>query len=157
MPPWAKAGRVKLIRAYTVGPDDTIELRRKREQIITLMTTISEAIRSTTTSRVCDQLATKISAELGVKVPGFFGKLGSEILSKSEYEITKTTEDVWPQCYCLLTAYLYWASPSAEVAFDLIGRRTYDEDARIARYGSASSSRDERGCPDRGATQAASL
>jgi hypothetical protein len=43
---------------------------------------------------VCDQLAAKVSSELSGKAPGFSGKLSSEILSKSEYEITETTEDV---------------------------------------------------------------
>src|ERR1700730_893269 len=83
-----------VIKAYNVAPEDTIELRRRREQVISRTTTISEAIRFTTTSRVCDQLAAKVSAELAAKVPGFSGKLSSEILSKSEYEITTTTEDV---------------------------------------------------------------
>jgi len=81
-----------VIRAFNVAPGNTIELRTKREQVISQTTTISDAIRFTTTSRVCDQLMVKLSAELSAKVPGFSGKLGSEILSKSEYEITKTTE-----------------------------------------------------------------
>ena len=83
-----------VIKAYNVAPEDTIELRRRREQVISRTTTISEAIRFTTTSRVCDQLATKVSSELSGKGLGFSGKLSSEILSKSEYEITETTEDV---------------------------------------------------------------
>src|SRR3984893_4971722 len=83
-----------VIKAYNVAPEDTIELRRRREQVISRTTTISEAIRFTTTSRVCDQLAAKVSAELSAKVAGFSGKLSSEILSKSEYEITTTAENV---------------------------------------------------------------
>ena len=83
-----------VVRAYNVAPNDTIELRRKREQVISRTTTISQAIRFTATSRICDHLAAKLNAELSAKLPGFSGKLGSEILSKSEYEITTTTEDV---------------------------------------------------------------
>jgi hypothetical protein len=82
-----------VVNAYNVAPEDTIELRRRREQVISRTTTISEAIRFTTTSRVCDQLATKVSSELSAKGFGFAGKLGSDILSKSEYEITRTTEE----------------------------------------------------------------
>ena len=81
-----------VLEAYNVGPEDILEFRKRRERVVNQTTTVSEAIKSATMSRVCDQLVTKISVELSSKAPGFSGKLGSEILSKSECEITSTTE-----------------------------------------------------------------
>lgn len=83
-----------VIKAFNVAPEDTHQLGWRREQVISRTTTISEAIKFATTSRVCDQLAANISAELSTKLPGFSGKLNSEILSKSEYEITAAAENV---------------------------------------------------------------
>jgi hypothetical protein len=73
-----------IVDGYNVAPGDTIEVRKKYEQIISRANTISEAIRYATTSPVCDQLATKVSTELAAKTLGFSGKLKSEILTKSE-------------------------------------------------------------------------
>ena len=89
-----KSRRGPVIEEYSVAPGDTIGLRRRRERVISHTTTISNAIIFAATSRVCDQLTAKVGAELAAKVPGFSGKLSSEILSKSDYEITATAEDV---------------------------------------------------------------
>ena len=89
-----KSRRGPVIEEYSVAPGDTIGLRRRRERVISHTTTISNAIKFAATSRVCDQLTAKVGAELAAKVPGFSGKLSSEILSKSDYEITATAEDV---------------------------------------------------------------
>ena len=84
-----------VVNAYHIAAGaDSIKVRRRREQVISRTTTISEAIRFTATSRVCDSLATKVSSELSAKAAGFSGKLGSEILAKSEYELTKTAENI---------------------------------------------------------------
>ena len=71
---------------------DTIEIGVKRQLITSRTDTIQAALRFSTTERVLDQLSSKISAELSVKVPGYSGQLGSSIMSKEEYELTKTTE-----------------------------------------------------------------
>ena len=81
-----------VISAHNVSPNDEIILKRRREQIIGRTETISEAICFTVTSRLCDQLTAKVSSELSTKVPGFAGKLQSELLSKNEYEITEGVE-----------------------------------------------------------------
>lgn len=82
-----------VIAEHNVAPHDTITLRRKHERIISRTETISESIRFVATSRVCDQLTAKIGAELSTKVPGFSGKIQSELLTKSEYEITEEIEN----------------------------------------------------------------
>jgi hypothetical protein len=80
------------IEALTIAPNDTIEVRRKREEVITQTNTITEAIRFSTTSRVNNSLTAKLVSELGAKAPGFSGKIGSELLTKEEYEITNLAE-----------------------------------------------------------------
>ena len=81
-----------VIAAHNVGPDDEITLKRRREQIIGRTETISEAVRFATTVRICDQLTAKLTSELSAKVPGFTGKLQSELLTKNEYEVTEQVE-----------------------------------------------------------------
>ena len=81
------------IEAHNVAPHDTIELRTRREQVISRTNTISQAVRFAASSRVCDQLSAKVSAELSAKAPGYSGKLSSELLAKSEYELTTTAEE----------------------------------------------------------------
>ena len=71
---------------------DTIEIGVKHQLITSRTDTIQAALRFSTTERVLDQLSAKISSELSVKAPGYSGKLGSSIMSKEEYELTKTTE-----------------------------------------------------------------
>lgn len=71
---------------------DTIEIGVKRQLITSRTDTIQAALRFSTTERVLDQLSAKISSELSVKAPGYSGKLGSSIMSKEEYELTRTTE-----------------------------------------------------------------
>jgi hypothetical protein len=71
---------------------DTIEIGVKRQLITSRTDTIQAALRYNTTERILDQLSAKISSELAVKAPGFSGKLGSSVMSKEEYELTKTTE-----------------------------------------------------------------
>jgi len=81
------------IAEYNVAPGVTITIKRRRERIISRTETISKAIRFVATSRVCDKLAAKISSELSAKLPGFSGKIQSEILAKSEYEISEEMEN----------------------------------------------------------------
>jgi hypothetical protein len=78
-------------KSYPITPD-TLSLRTMRQIVLSRTDTITQAIKFSVTERVLDQLSTKISAELSGKVPGFSGKLGSSIMAKSEYEITKSTE-----------------------------------------------------------------
>lgn len=83
-----------VISAHNVAPDDTITLKRRRERVISWTDTISEAIRFTVTSRVCDQLTAKVSSELSAKIPGFSGKLQSEVLAETNHEITEGLEKI---------------------------------------------------------------
>ena len=70
---------------------DTIQLRVKRQQVISESDTIYQAVQFSTSKRILGQLTANISSELATKVPGFSGKLGSSLMSKAEYEITQTT------------------------------------------------------------------
>jgi hypothetical protein len=78
-------------KSYPITPD-TLSLRTMRQIVLSRTDTITQAVKFSTTERVLDQLSTKISAELSAKAPGYSGKLGSSMMSKSEYEITKSTE-----------------------------------------------------------------
>ncbi|MEF3365747.1 hypothetical protein V3H18_04280 [Methylocystis sp. 9N] len=83
-----------VIEELNVGPHVAHEIKIKR-QITNIRTdTISNAIKFATSSRVCDRLAAKLGAEFSAKIPGFSGKIDSEILSKTDYEIASTTESV---------------------------------------------------------------
>jgi hypothetical protein len=117
-----------IVDGYNVAPGDTIEVRKKHEQIISRTNTISEAIRYATTSRVCDQLATRVSTELAAKTLGFSGKLKSEILTKSEYEITKTTEDL----LTATTSHLIQETVGDEHVITLVGS-TAPREAKLRR------------------------
>jgi hypothetical protein len=79
-------------KSYPITPD-TLSLRTMRQIVLSRTDTITQAVKFSTTERVLDQLSTKISAELSGKAPGFSGKLGSSIMTKSEYEITRSTEN----------------------------------------------------------------
>jgi hypothetical protein len=81
-----------VVHAVNVAPNDSVTFRSKRSRVISQTTTITEGIRFATTSRVCEKLAAKVSAELGGKLAGFAGKLSTELLASSEYEITSTLE-----------------------------------------------------------------
>jgi hypothetical protein len=83
-----------IISEHNVSPEDTVVIRRKVEQVITYSTTLTQAIKYATTSRVGNRLSAKLAAELGAKALGFSGKLNSEILSKTEYDITSVAESV---------------------------------------------------------------
>jgi len=73
---------------------------------------------------VCDQLASKISSELSSHLPGYSGKLSAETLSKSEYEITQTTEQVLTGT----TSHLVQQVEGQELTFQL----TAENDDRVA-------------------------
>jgi hypothetical protein len=78
-------------KSYPITPD-TLSLRTMRQIVLSRTDTITQAVKFSATERVLDQLSTKISAELSAKAPGYSGKLGSSMMSKSEYEITRSTE-----------------------------------------------------------------
>ena len=82
----------RVMHAVNVAPHDSIAFRSKRSRVISQTTTITEAIRFATASRVCEKLAAKVSAELGGKLAGFAGKLSTELLASTDYEITSTLE-----------------------------------------------------------------
>lgn len=82
-----------IVHAVNVAPNDSVTFRSKRSRVISQTNTITEGIRFATTSRVCEKLASKVSAELGGKLAGFSGKLSTELLASSEYEITSTLEN----------------------------------------------------------------
>jgi hypothetical protein len=72
---------------------DSIALETAHQNVTVFTDTMTAGLRFAVSRRVLDQLSSKITFELGAKVPGFSGKLGSELLSKAEYEFTETTEE----------------------------------------------------------------
>jgi len=93
---WSKGEEYRfgpVISSHNVVPEDTITIRRKRELVITQNTSITESVRFAVNTRICEQLSSKIAAELSAKAPGFSGKISSELLAKEEYEVKETLED----------------------------------------------------------------
>jgi hypothetical protein len=72
---------------------DSISIETAHQTVTVLTDTMTAGLRFAVSQRVLDQLSSKITSELGVKAPGFSGKLGSELLAKTEYEFTETREE----------------------------------------------------------------
>jgi hypothetical protein len=81
------------IAEYNIAPNDSIEISRRRERVISRTETITEALRFTTTAKIIDKLSVKLGSELAGQLPGFSGKLQSEVLSSSDYEISEAMEN----------------------------------------------------------------
>jgi hypothetical protein len=81
--------------SYDVNPHDEIKVGTKRIRSISNTNTIKDGVRYTVSSKLCDKLAAKVSTEIGAKVPGFTGKVGSEIDASTEKEIITTAENTF--------------------------------------------------------------
>ena len=81
-----------IINGYSVKPGIKQELRRKRTRIISCSDSITEAIRFNTSTRICDQLSARISAEMSAKTPGFSGKISSDLETKTMNEYIEGVE-----------------------------------------------------------------
>lgn len=80
------------IHTQTVPPGATLELKKKRVQSLSQSATVVEGLKYVTTSKINDQITAKLFAEASSPVPGFSGKLGSEVLTKAEFEIGTSSE-----------------------------------------------------------------
>ncbi len=112
-----------VIAAYNVAPDDRITLKRRSEQIISRTETMSEAVRFAATSRICDQLTAKVASQLSVLGPGLAGKAQSELLTKSECEITEQVENT----LSATTSHLIQETEATEHVITLEGRSNQRE------------------------------
>jgi hypothetical protein len=83
-----------------IGPTKR-EFKYKREQVFTGISSITDSVKTITTERILNQLATKISSSLGASVPGSSAKIGADVLTKEEYEMTRSTE----QAMSLMSSY----------------------------------------------------
>ena len=72
---------------------DSIAIETAHQTVTVFTDTMTAGLRFAVSQRVLDQLSSRVTSELGAKVPGFSGKLGSELLAKAEYEFTETTEE----------------------------------------------------------------
>lgn len=72
---------------------DSISIVTSHQTITVLTDTMTAGLRFAVSQRVLDQLSSKVTLEFGAKAPGYSGKLGSELLSKEEYEFSQTTEE----------------------------------------------------------------
>jgi hypothetical protein len=79
------------LNKFTIGPTK-MRILVKHEQVSSATAQITETIRSVTSERILNQISSKISSGLTAGVPGNSVKLGSELLTKNEYEVTETTE-----------------------------------------------------------------
>lgn len=116
--------------AYTINPGDTITKKRKRVRVLSHTETISEAIRFKTMSRICDQLSAKVSTELSVQPPGFKGKLQSELMTRTEYEISDELEDA----LTTTTSHLIQEAEEVEHTITLNGKSVVCEAQLRRRY-----------------------
>jgi hypothetical protein len=81
------------LASHTVGPDHEVSIKVKRVTVRTTTAEILQAVKFTTASRLLSQIAAKITAKLASKTPLHSAEFGTELLSKAEYEITKSTEE----------------------------------------------------------------
>jgi hypothetical protein len=81
------------LASHTVGPDHEVSIKVRRVRVRTLTAEILQAVKFTTASRLLSQVAAKITAKIAGKTPLHSAEFGSELLSKSEYEISKSTEE----------------------------------------------------------------
>jgi hypothetical protein len=92
-----------------IGPTKR-EFKYKREQVSTGISSITDSVKTVTTERILNQLATKISSSLGASVPGSSAKIAADVLTKEEYEMTRSTE----QAMSLMSSYSVQQSTSEE-------------------------------------------
>jgi hypothetical protein len=71
---------------------DSIEIETSHQSVLVQTDTMTAGLRYALSKRVLDQLSTKVRSELGAKVPGYSGKLGTELLAKEECQFTETLE-----------------------------------------------------------------
>jgi hypothetical protein len=83
-----------IISKHNVAPGDTITLRRHREQTLNQTDSIRQAIRFTTTSMICDKLASRLSAEASVSAPGLSGKIATCLDAQTSTEVRTEAERV---------------------------------------------------------------
>ena len=74
------------LAAHRIAKQDEITIRRKRERVISRTDTFTQAIRLATSSRICDTLSAKLTAELSAKVSGISTHAGSEFVKSAEFE-----------------------------------------------------------------------
>lgn len=86
----SRDGNVKESHPVSV---DAIEIETAHQTVTVFTDTMTAGLRFAVSQRVLNQLSSRVTSELGAKVPGFSGKLGSELLAKAEYEFTETTEE----------------------------------------------------------------
>jgi hypothetical protein len=79
------------LNKFTIGPAK-MRILVKREQVSSATSQITETIRTATSERLLNQISSKISSKLSAALPGNSVSLGSELLTKDEYELTTTTE-----------------------------------------------------------------
>lgn len=82
----------EIVESHPLGPNEDITIRTREIRSVTNTDTIKSGLRHAVTSRVCDQLATKVSSEIGAKIPGFNGKIASEVDAQTEQELITTAE-----------------------------------------------------------------
>lgn len=112
-----------IISAHNIGPGDTIVLRRRQERIVSRTDTINQAICYNATARLSDRLTSKVNLELSSKLPGFSGKLQSELISRKDYDISKGIE----QTLKAATSYLIEEAEETEQTITLKGGRKHRE------------------------------
>ena len=81
----------------STSPNHEVIIRTKHERVVSTTNTIIQGIKLAATSRVLNRMASKISTEIAAKTPLTSAKLGSELLSSSEYEISSTVENTLSQ------------------------------------------------------------
>jgi hypothetical protein len=81
------------LASHTVGPDHEVSIKVRRVTVRTTTAEILQAVKFTTASRLLSQIAAKVTAKIASKTPLHSAEFGSELLSKSEYEITSSTEE----------------------------------------------------------------
>ena len=81
-----------VVSAHNINPYDKVELRIRREKVISHTESIKKAIGFTVSSKISDQLAAKISSRIGAKFSGLSANINSELQGISKEEVNKQIE-----------------------------------------------------------------
>jgi hypothetical protein len=77
---------------YTVGPNDKVEVEQAHERILSSEESITEGVKFSVLSKLCDTLTSKTSAQFGSSSAFMPAKIGQELQASATQELTTGIE-----------------------------------------------------------------
>jgi hypothetical protein len=81
-----------VVAAHDLAKGLKVIVRRKQQRVVTRTSTIADAVRAMSATRILDALSSKVASEMAGVAPGFSAKVLSEVSVHSEQEITTEIE-----------------------------------------------------------------